>query len=347
MKNARETFNWWLVLGAIGAGVAFIALGIVADLAWKWPAIITGTLTSIGSTFLLAFIIFVMERRFTRSITRKVEESTRSIIEAETTRLSNRLEDLEGELAGRKAKARSEANQMLDELTENLTQEALASTLDTAIRADAVGRSVAVPGSRTNRHTLLRFDWGTHRVTRGDGVVIDDGAVPRLTVTAILDKVQGELGLPWYDVRWEPGQSAVELVESLQARMRGRQRFAEAKALDFAFAVRELERALRIASHDVHADPGHETVRGQLRELLPGDWVVTSLGVENLATGYTATAEQLGFRITGNNLFGPKFSFSSGTISMAPDGVDVDDWEFVFRRAVEQLVDRSSIPWNF
>lgn len=66
-------------------------LGIVADLALNWPAVITGTLTSIGATFLLAFIIFVMEQRFTRSITRQVEKSTRSIVEAETLKLSNRL----------------------------------------------------------------------------------------------------------------------------------------------------------------------------------------------------------------------------------------------------------------
>lgn len=340
-KDASESFNWGWVLGTVGVGWALIALGIVGDLEWRWEPIITGTLTSVGATFLLAFVIFIMERRFTRTVTRRVEESTRSIVQEETRALTNRLGDLEVELKQRREGTRTAQDQYVDAITEDISYEALSAALQEAARVGAIRDGLTVSGSPTAPSTVTTFSWATRHLTRGDGLVLDDGTVHHLNVRVGLQQRPGELALPWFDRDWEQGEGPVEVAEALDEQLRSSGRLAEAKTFDFVFAVRNLQTGLRLALNDQHAAPGAERLRGQLREVLQHGWVVTTEGVQNLETGFAATGEDLGFK-RGSSVFGPTWSVPRRfSTPPPPEGIQPWQWELVVERARTAIGDAS------
>lgn len=333
LKDASESFNWGWVLGTVGVGGALIALGIVGDLEWDWEPVVTGTLTSVGATFLLAFVIFVMERRFTRTVTRRVEESTRSIVREETRALTNRLGDLEDDLKQRREETRTTQDQYIDAITEDISYETLSAALQEADRVGAIQDGLTVSGSPVTPSTLTTFSWVTRQLTRGDGFVLDDGTVHHLNVRVVVQQYPGEIALPWYDRDWEQGEGAVEVAEALDERLRNDGRLTEAKTFDFVFAVRNLQAGLRLALDDQHAAPGGERLRGRLCEVLQNGWVVTTEGVQNVETGFAASGEDLGFH-RGSSLFGPTWSVPRRfNMPAPPEGIPPAPWEFVVERA--------------
>lgn len=332
-KDASESFNWGWVLGTVGVGGALIALGIVGDLEWRWEPIVSGTLTSVGATFLLAFVIFIMERRFTRTVTRRVEESTRSIVQEETRALTNRLEDLEADLEQRREGTRATQEQYVDAITEDISYEALSAALQEADRVGAIRDGLTVSGSPTDLSTVTTFSWATRHLTRGDGLVLDDGTVHHLNIRVVLQQRPGEFGLPVYDRDWEQGEGPAEVAEALDVQLRSRGRLTEAKTFDFVFAVRNLQAGLRLALNDQHAAPGAERLHGQLLEVLQNGWVVTTEGVQNLETGFVAAGEDLGFN-RGSSVFGPTWSVPRNFAAPPPpEGIPSRQWEQVVERA--------------
>ena len=332
-NHARESFNWGWVLGTVGVGGALISLGIVGDLEWGWVPIITGTLTSVGATFLLAFVIFIMERRFTRTVTRRVEESARSIVREETRALTSRLGDLEADLKQRREATRTTQDQYVDAISEDISYEALSAALQEANRVGAIRDSLTVAGSPTTTSTVTTFSWATRHLTRGDGLVIDDGTVHHLNVRVELQQRPGEVALPWYERDWEQGEGPVEVAEALDERIRNGGRLTEAKTFDFVFAVRNLQAGLRLALDDQYAPPGAERLLGQLREVLQDGWVVTTEGIQNLKTGFAASGEDLGFH-RGSSLFGPTWLVPRRhSTPPPPEEISKQQWEFVVERA--------------
>lgn len=174
-KDDSESFNWGWVLGTVGVGGTLIALGIVGDLDWGWKPVITGTLTSVGATFLLAFVIFIMERRFTRTVTQRVEVTTRSVVQEETRALTKRLGDLEADLQQGRESARKAHDQYVDAITEEVSYETLSAALQEADRVGAILGGLTVSGSPTSPSILTTFSWATRPLVGGKGLVIDDG----------------------------------------------------------------------------------------------------------------------------------------------------------------------------
>ena len=149
----------------------------------------------------------------------------------------------------------------------------------------------------------------------------------------MLQRRAGDVALPWYDLDWEQGEGPVEVAEALDERLRSGGRLTEAKAFDFALAVRNLQAGLRLALVDQHAQPGTERLRGQLREALQSGWVVTTEGVQNLDTGFAASGEELGFD-RGSSVFGPTWSVPRRfSMPPPPAGVPLPEWELVVERA--------------
>ena len=315
-----------------------IGTGWFVDLALAWPSVISGTFTSIGAVVLLAFVVFAMERRFMRVITKKVEETTRTIVSNETERLSSRLADLETELATHRQRERSIDDSAVDAIADDVSFGAVTSALDRAQNAAAISRQLIVSGSTKDPLLLVGFDWG-HRVERTlRGSVLHEEEDPILEVFAFVHSSDGSndrAASLYVSTLWTSDEEAVDVAESLQAELARRER-STAKQLDFPHAVRELQRGLRLAIADAHADVGEETLLGhQLREVLSGDWIVTDGALQNLRSGYRAGPEDLGFAISGQNVFsGPTYARSPGEpLPAAPRGVDSKQWEFVFERA--------------
>lgn len=337
-KEARESFNWGWVLGTVGVGGALIALGIIGDLRWEWEPIISGTLTSVGATFLLAFVIFVMERRFTRTVTRRVEESTRAIVNEQTRVLSSRLGDLEAQLDERREAARAVHTEVIQAIVDDVSYDSITAGLQECQGSGAIGHGITVSASEDDPQLLVTIRWAPNIVSNGRGRFEPDGSGDHLTLTVVTDRRDGEIGAPVAETEWLPGLHPVDVADRMDTTLRQIGRLKEAKAWNLPHAVSSLVSALSLAMADQHAERGSERLRGQLLEALPGGWAITTEVLQNVDTGIQLTPADLGLRP------GPQQSirgFSTTprpiTTPPAPEGTDDRLWAFVFGRAVSHF----------
>ena len=340
-RKKREKTNWRLVLLTVLIGLALIGVGWYTDLVMQWPAIITGTFTSIGAAFLLAFVIFLMERRFTQRITSKVDESTRAIVAENSQQLSIRLSDLEDRLRERRETTKRSQTDIIDAMIDDVSYDTVTAALQEATRVGAIRRRVTVQASVVDQRLLVTFDWGSNSLGRPSRPWEDDGTGDHLTVDVVLAKAPDEIGRPYVGVEWLPGASLIDVATDLDESLRRGGHLAEAKALDLSSAIQTLHRALRLAVDDQHTASGEERIRGQLVEYLSGDWVITDNAIQNVRTGYVATAAELGFRPEpyrqpGNS--GISMTPPAYEPTPTPEGIAPDAWVFVFERAKEHLM---------
>jgi hypothetical protein len=328
--NPKVRFSWGWIIASLLTGLAFIALAHVADLLWDWPQVTVGTLIDIGAALLIAFFLFILERRFTRRIVEQVRATTEAVVEEKTQAFGTRLDDLEARISARRAETQAVQNQVLDSMLDDISFDSLTSALAEAARVGAIdGNGLTVPASVPESRLMAHFRFATEEIHRGDGLVIDDGTVPRLRVTIVAPSRSGEFGLPHFDIRWEPEIAADEVGAQLETHMKQRDRLVDAKALDFPLALRELQRGLRLAFNDQSSPRGQEKLHSKLREVIGADWAITNVGLQNLATGRAWTWDELGIVQNRN-------PFSQSIRPEAPDGVTEAEWDFVYARADDQ-----------
>jgi hypothetical protein len=328
--ESKIQFSWGWIIASLSLGLAFIALAHLADLIWHWPQVTVGTLTEIGAAFFVAFFLFILERRFTRRIAEEVRTTTEAVVEAKTREIGTRLNDLEAQLSARRAETNAAQDQALNSMLEDISFDSLTGVLGEAVRVGAIDAGgLTVPAGAPDARLMAHFRFGTESMTRGDGLVIDDGSEPRFRVTIITPSKPAEFGLPWFEIRWEPEAPADEVGAQLELLMKQRDHLADAKALDFPLALRELQRALRLALEDQHAPLGEERLHSKLREIIGQDWVITNAGLQNLARGLSWTWDELGIVPVRNPLIKSKRP-------EPPDGIDPAEWIFVYSRADDQ-----------
>jgi len=300
----------------------------VTDLLWKWPEVTTGVLSSVGAAFLLAFILFLFERRFTRGVAAQVRDVTEAVVSARTDVLGTRLEDLEARLDAHRATTEASQDEKVEAIADEVSFNTLSSALTAADRAGAIrDGSLTVPGNRAAPPLAIEFTFAPRFVTRGDGLVLDDGSVPKLSVQVKVVRRPNESWTPVIDADWEPDSTSIEVGSELHAQLLQRDRLAEAKSFDFALAIRNLQTALQLALDNQRVTSGKERFHGILYEVVTDEWVVTSAGVENIRTGVTMSHGELGFE---THTYGERLPSPP-----APDG-DEATWEHVLYRACRQ-----------
>ena len=327
-ERQTERFQWGWILGSALLGLTLLVFAHVSDLVWRWPSVTTGVISSVGAAFLLAFVLFLFERRFTRGVVERVKDVAEAVVSARTEALGTRLEDLEARLDSQRAETEATQDATIEAIAYNVSFDTISAALAEAEQAGAIRRgSLTVPGSRTNPRLAVKFQFATKEITRGDGLVLDDGTIPKLSVQVMFAKRAGEWWSPVIDVDWEPTMTSVEIATALRAQLRQRDRLAEAKAFDFALAVGNLQAALRLAHENQRVPAGQEAIRGILYEVATDEWVVTSAGVENTRTGLVLSRQALGFDARNDEQPSPP---------AAPAGIDEAAWAYVLLRAGSQ-----------
>lgn len=329
-EKPKVQFSWGWIIASLIFGLAFIGFAHIADLLWHWPQVTVGTLTNIGATLLIAFFLFILERRFTRRIAEQVRSTAEDVVEEKTHAFGTRLDDLEARLNERRAEIQAAQDQVVDSMLEDISFDSITQALTEAARIGAIdSNGLTVPASAPNAQLTAHFRFATEEIYRGDGLVIDDGTVPRFRVTIITPKKPNEFGLPHFDVRWEPDVAPDEVAAQLERQMKQRDHLTDSKALDFPLALRELQRGLRLALRDQRAPLGTEKLQSKLREIIGPDWVITNVGLQNLTRGSAWTWDKLGIVPNRNAIIRSKRP-------AAPDGVGEAEWSFVYARADDQ-----------
>lgn len=321
--KSDESFHWGWVAWSAGAGAGLIALAHLGDLVWGWPTITTGTLTNIGAAVVIAFVLFVIERRFTRSIQRTVTTATRAAVEHETRAFNDRLDSLEDQIAARRDETESVQNALVSALGDDLTYETVHDALEEASRVGGIKTRVTVRGSQTFQYPLVTFAYEARSTMPTHWATAELG--PKMVyVSVVVEPRESDYGTPVIEATWVEGMTAADLVSALDERLRSREYRAEAKALDIVFAAAELARGISITIADQQAPIGTEQLSGALIELIDDSWAITTDGVQSLTTGYRGSWKDLGLAFAGRA--------EAEEIPPAPDGVDDDTWDFVYDR---------------
>lgn len=323
--ESNETFHWGWVVWSAGAGAALIALAHLGDLVWGWPQITTGTLTNIGAAVVIAFVLFVIERRFTRSIRRTVTTAARNAVEHEAQKFSDRLQSLEDQVAARREETTVAQNALVEALADELTYDTVHDALEEARRVGGVQNRVTVRGSQQCRYPLVAFAYEYRSTTPAYWPSTETG--PReIFVSALVEPRKGEWGTPVLETTWKEGMPAADVVSELDEHLRRGGFRTEAKSLDIVFAAAELSRGIAITIADQQSPVGEERLNGALIELIDDDWVITANGLQNLASGYEASWNEL-------SAVHQELEEGDGR-PPAPDGVDDATWEFIYDRVV-------------
>lgn len=330
MTDQTERFHWGWVLSSATLGLAMLALAHLAALVWNWPEVSTGVISSIGAAFMLAFVLFLFERRFTRSVSRQVKDAAEAVVTARTRELGNRLDDLEERLNARRAKTRSAQDEAVAAIANDVSLETISAALAEAEGVGAIrGGTLTVPGSRQAPWLAVEFRFTTFVIARGDGLVTDDGTVPKLTIEIAFPKRGNEVWKPVILAEWTPDLTSDEIGTRLEVELRRRDRLAEAKVFDFPLALRNLQNGLKLALDNQRLPLGQEGLHGALYEVVDSEWVVTSAGVENVSSGLLVSREELDLGRWRDTPTEPQ------TVA-PPAGVDAATWDYVVHRAGQQ-----------
>ena len=326
--------NTVFVLFTIVLGLLLIAVGIFTDLVWGWASIITGTFTSVGAALMLAYVIFRMERAFSATITEQVRENTRTIIRNETARLSTRIDELHPHISTQRQETSQRQRRLLDALSSDVSYDTVSALLAEADAVGAINETIVVQASHRDPRLLVEFRWAPHivnaRPTRPEGQ--PDGTGEHLTVRVVTVPGKGIFGRRVFDTEWRPGVPAESIARELEQQLRKGAHRAEAEAFELDTAIAQLQAALRLAFAGQRAADGTERLRGTVREMLAGNWVITSEGLHHLDSGYFATPLELGIKPLPS---GRGFQVLAGYPSHVPDGpenVDEQYWAFIFSR---------------
>jgi hypothetical protein len=294
-RRTERFHGGWIIVSAL-LGLALLALAHLGALVWGWPDVTTGVISSVGAAFLLAFVLFAFERRFTRNVAERVKDAAEAVVTARTEAFSSRLEDLEQRLNARRAARESTQDGAVAAIAEDVSFDTISAALSEAERVGAIrSGKLTVPGSRHEPWLAVEFQFATSVITRGDGLVIDDGTVPKLTIEVEFAKRANEPWRPIISADWAPAMTSDEIGNELDTELRRRDRLPEAKAFDFPLALRNLQNGLQLALENQRLPADQETLHGTLYEVVTEDWVITSSGIENIRTRLLVTRESLGF----------------------------------------------------
>lgn len=329
-ERKEERYHWGWVISSALLGLGLVGLAHIAALTWNWPDVTTGAISSVGAAFLLAFLLFLFERRFTRSVVDRVKDVAEAVVSARTEAFGNRLDDLEQRLNARRAQQNATQDEAVSAISDDVSFDTISAALVEAERVGAIraGR-LTVPGSTREPLLAVEFQFAKSVITRGDGLVLDDGSVPRLTIEVAFAERSSEPWKPVILVDWSPAMSSDEVGSELETELRRRDRLAEAKVFDFTLALRKLQSGLQLALDTQRRPLGKEVLHGKLYEVVNADWVVTSAGLENITTGVIVSRQALGFDRWSDE---PKPSKKAP----APEGVDQMTWDHVVHRAGQQ-----------
>lgn len=329
-SDQSERFHWGWVIGSAVLGSAFLILAHVAALIWCWPDVTVEVISSVGAALLLAFVLFIFERRFTRNVAAKVRDVAEEAVLRQSREFGSRLDDLEERLSARRTRTESTQDEALVAIVEDVSFETISSALTAAGDVGAIRNgSLTVPGSSDEPRLAVQFVYVPHQVTRGDGQVLDDGTVARLTVEVEVARRPNTYANPVIIADWTPNLSSEAIGSALETNLRKRDRLAEAKVFDFPLAIRNLERGLRLALENQRLPLGEEKLHGTLYEVVTSDWAITSAGVENTTSGFTFSRDELGFGYRER----PSAARSEAS---RPDGTDQETWAYVIYRMGQQ-----------
>ncbi len=266
--------TWWSADPAYGA----------------WQIVLLTTLTNVGTALLLAVVIFVLQRHFTRDVRGTIVEAakdevttqTRGLRE-ETAQLRTRLEDLTRQVGQEMEQRDQEAHDVVTRARDDVTFDTVAELFEVAAEVGALWfGSVVVPGGEDLDEPRVRIMWADlSNVWRGGNVFdnYDDMTSPAIQIELQRPAdVRG--GWSPAETLWFPWQRPADAWSALAEAMVADGHGPLARQLDPTLAMNHLIDALEAAINGRRHTPG-SWMRGALEEWVTSDWAVSDYGLES------------------------------------------------------------------
>jgi hypothetical protein len=283
----KEHINVWWVIGSFIAGVALIAAAFVTEYLFAWNGAAIETLVGVGTSLLLAAVLFFLQRRFVSVVEevaiRAAETAADARVEQRVRQVDARIDELRdrinAELTARNLRQDS-AVQALDVPTYMNVATALAEANRLGAIADG---TIRVQGSRERGELALDFSW-TRQMADGRFSLPDR---TELMVKAyIYADERARSGRPVIQKDWGPGDSAKDVGLELREQLERRGRWHGEGTLDWPMALKNLQASLDLAIRSRRRDGSGPSLQGALIERVGDEWAVTDAGLECPSRGY-------------------------------------------------------------
>ncbi|WP_336159974.1 hypothetical protein [Amycolatopsis sp. VC5-11] len=334
-ERRRMAFGWMAFCTLLGLAVLAVAVG--GQEWWQWQGIWPSILTNAGTAFLLAALLFVLERRFTGRVIqanrRAVREAAAEVeenLQHRTDDLAARIDDLQAQVDQR-LNAEAESQDTVVAGLETPTYDTVREALTEANHLNALsGGTVTVQASPDPAGIRFAFCYGTY-------VEAGPAALPaglRLEIEARVprDPVNTGPGRLIIAEEWRPEDTFTDVASRMTAQLRRNGHWAGPETVDWSLTMRNLRRSLDLAIAARRGDPVPWRLHGPLFQLVGTRWAITEAGIEDERTNDVVLAPS----DFPKKPFGPR-SVTTSWHPNPPADADLVEWRSVVMLGQERF----------
>jgi hypothetical protein len=313
-----ERIRWSWVIVCVIAGAALIAFALVH---W-WAA--SSVVTNVGTGFLLAAVLFFLERRFTHRVVtanRQAVEAAEGRLQQQADRLATRIDGLQAQIEERMQETSRDEDRALAAVREDVSRENILGAFGVANSLNAIHwGAVTVPGAADPDGFTVTFSAMMQNVGGfgpPEGVV---GPILRVEVRALHDPSLETIPLPT-GAEWRLGVDPAEVAATVNRMLQQGGMWRGPGTVDWTLAMSNLADALDLAvrsRRDGAAGSGWR-LGAELFELVGRDWALTGAGVEHRDHGL----------VVAETMFPDREYTPDGWPPKVPDWADPAEWQRV------------------
>lgn len=346
-KSTKLNWVWVLLCALLGGAAVFWACSLVWGDSNALPGFWSGVLVNVGTTILLAGVLFWLERRFvkeTGQVARAAASSAATQAASQVAvasdevnkQLSARISDLEERLKAQRGEQTKSDEEAVDILSADASYGSVCRALKAAFDIEAISQyGVTVPAGSEIASPRVNFRYQP-AWRNEDG----DGRGEGIEVSYVVENLSpNSIGTPFIGVSWAGEDPAGIFNELLERMVRGGFG-SDTHRVQIEQAFRNLALALGQAVAARRCEPSAWQSSESLLEIVTKDWVITRSGVEVQGHGVVAKATK--FR-NGSGLR-PE-AVGTWTKPEKPDWAQQQEWDVAMERGRSVLGDLTSSGW--
>ncbi len=322
--SRKEHINVWWVIGSSIAGVALVVAAFVTEYLFSWKGAAIETLVGVGTSLLLAAVLFFLQRRFVSAVeevaTRAAETAADARVEQRVQQVDARIDEL-GQRIDQALEARTQRQDAAVQALNMPTYTSVATALAEANRLGAIADgSIRVQGSRERGELALDVSW-TRQMA--DGRFSQPERIELMVKAYIYADERARGGRPVIQRVWGPKDSAGQVGLDLRGKLEQRGRWQSDGTLDWPMALKTLQASLDAAIRSRRRDGSGPLFHGALIELMGDGWALTEAGLECPGRGFLLRHSDFPDRTYARSQQDPASSFNPAR----PEWVDATTWQ--------------------
>ena len=283
----REKINLRWVIGSWATGVALVVAAFVTEYLFSWKGAAIETLVGVGTSLLLAGVLFFLQRRFVSVVeevaTRVAETAVDARVGEQVQRMDARIDEL-GQRLNQAVEARSQRQDSAVQALDVPSYQSVANALAEANKLGAIADGlIRVQGSREWGELALDFSW-TRQTADGRF------SQPERTELKVRANVYADEtargGIPVIETIWTSTDSADDVGLDLRGQLERGGRWQSTSTLDWPMALKNLQKSLDMAIRSRRRDGSGLALGGALIELVGDEWALTDAGLECATRGF-------------------------------------------------------------